>query len=99
MEFLYSGRLNSNTQVSAGEINSLPFPPMPDQTTLGQIDALVLELLQAGGVDSKPDAVSRAIANEKRLDVLIGSLYGFSADTVGQIQRQLPSYERVYGQF
>lgn len=96
IEFVFR-RLNSNTQVSAGDINSLPFPPMPDSKTLKEIEILVDELLQSGGVDSPADKIRQAITNERRLDVLIGSLYGFSASEVEQIQSQLPSYEMVYG--
>ena len=96
MEFVFR-RLNSNTQVSAGEINSLPFPPLPDANTLKEIQTLVLSLLASGGVDSRPDLVRQAIADERRLDVLIGSLYGFSVGEVEQIWRSLPSYETVYG--
>ena len=95
MEFLFR-RLNSNTQVSAGEINSLPFPPMPDAKTLREIQTLVLGLLASGGVDSQRRKVEETIAAERRLDVLIGSLYGFSAGDVQRVQGQLPSYETVY---
>ncbi len=96
MEYLFR-RLNSNTQLSAGEINSLPFPPMPDETTRDEIETLVARLLKLGGVDCQTEAVAQATADERRLDVLIGSLYGFSACEVERIQRLLPSYETVYG--
>jgi len=96
IEFAFR-RLNSNVHVSAGEINSLPFPPMPEGEMLKEIESLVAELIQSGGVDSPVDKIRQAITNERRLDVLIGSLYGFSASEVEQIQSQLPSYEMVYG--
>ena len=96
IEFAFR-RLNSNVHVSAGEINSLPFPPMPEGEMLKEIESLVAELIQSGGVDSPVDKIRQAITNERRLDVLIGSLYGLSASEVEQVQSQLPSYETVYG--
>ena len=96
MEFIFR-RLNSNTQVSAGEINSLPFPPIPDELTLREIETLVLDLLKLGGVDSHPDTIHQTLTYEHRLDILIGSLYGFSPSEVEEIQQRLPSYETVYG--
>ena len=96
MEFAFR-RLNSNTQVSAGEINALPFPPMSDDATVQEIEAIATEIMNAGGVDCRSDMVQRTIANEHRLDVLIGSLYGFTEHEVRQIQASLPSYEMVYG--
>ena len=96
VEFVFR-HLNSNTQVSAGEINSLPFPPVPDASTLAQIDALVSELIALGGVDTPQESVRRAITIERELDVLIGALYGFSPAEVEQVQEMLPLYETVYG--
>lgn len=96
LEFVFR-RLNSNTQVSAGEINSLPFPPLPDDKTLGEIETLVAGLLALGGVDAPAGKVEEAIEKERRLDILIGSLYGFSAAEVEQVQGLLPAYEVVYG--
>ena len=96
IEFAFR-HLNSNVHVSAGEINSLPFPPMPTEKTLKKIESLVSALLQSGGVDSPANEVKQAIVNEHRLDILIGSLYGFSASEVEQVQGLLPSYETVYG--
>ena len=96
MEFIFR-RLNSNTQVSAGEINSLPFPPIPDKPTLREIETLVLDLLKLGGVDCHPDTIHQTLTYEHRLDILIGSLYGFSPSEVEEIQQRLPSYETVYG--
>ena len=96
MEFAFR-RLNSNTQVSAGEINVLPFPPMPDETKLKQIEYVVRALMAWGGVDCEPEIAKRATEAERRLDILIGALYGFTASEVKQIQGCLPSYETVYG--
>lgn len=96
LEFVFR-RLNSNTQVSAGEINFLPFPPLPDDKTLGEIETLVAGLLALGGVDAPAGKVEEAIAKERRLDILIGSLYGFSAAEVERVQELLPAYEVVYG--
>ena len=96
MEFVFR-RLNSNVHVSAGEINSLPFPPIPSESKLAQIEALVSELLAMGGVDTSPGSVQGAMAIERELDLLIGSLYGFSPADVEQVQGLLPSYETVYG--
>ena len=94
-EFVFR-RLNSNTQVSAGELNSLPFPPMPKGKALGEITELVSKLLRLGGVDCKTDAVAKAMTYEHRLDILIGALYGFSPSEVERIQELLPPYESVY---
>ena len=96
MEFAFR-RLNSNVHVSAGEINSLPFPPMPDETTLREIETLVSELMELGGVDCPRDAAQRALETERRLDTLIGALYGFTASEVEEIQNRLPPYTAVYG--
>ena len=96
MEFVFR-RLNSNTQVSAGEINQLPFPPLPGPRQLQEIDELVSGLVQLGGVDCGPAAAAQAMTWEHRLDLLIGGLYGFSPAEVEQIQQSLPPYEAVYG--
>ena len=96
MEFAFR-RLNSNVHVSAGEINSLPFPPMPDERTLREIETLVSELMALGGVDCPRDAAQRALETERRLDTLIGALYGFTASEVEEIQNRLPPYTAVYG--
>lgn len=96
IEFIFR-RLNSNTQVSAGDLNSLPFPPIPDKKTLNDIETQVSELLELGGVDCPLNDIGQAIDYEHRLDVLIGSLYGFSSSEVKWVQEQLPSYETVYG--
>ena len=96
VEFAFR-HLNSNVHVSAGEINALPFPPIPDETKLKQIEYLVAALMAWGGVDCEPGITKRAIEAERRMDVLIGSLYGFTASEVEQIQGYLPSYETVYG--
>lgn len=96
MEFAFR-HLNSNTQVSAGEINALPFPPIPDETKLKQIEYLVSAIMAWGGVDCGPETAKRVIEAERHLDILIGTLYGFTASEVEQIQGYLPSYETVYG--
>ena len=96
VEFIFR-RLNSNTQVSAGEINQLPFPPMPDSKTLEEVESLVAEILRLGGGDNPPDKVGEAIAIERELDILTGSLYGFSPAEAERAQSLLPSYETVYG--
>ena len=76
VEYIFR-RLNSNTQVSAGEINKLPFPPIPNDETLSEFDALVQRLLEIGGVDCQPSVIVEAIECERRLDQLVGYLYGF----------------------
>ena len=96
MEFAFR-HLNSNVQVSAGEINALPFPPMPDETRLKQIEYVVRALMAWGGVDCEPEIAKRATEAERRLDILIGALYGFTASEVERIRDCLPSYETVYG--
>ena len=96
MEFIFR-RLNSNTQVSAGELNALPFPPIPNDDALAEIAGVVSELVQAGGVDCDTANAARLIALERELDILIGALYGFSPREVEQMQGMLASYEVVYG--
>ena len=94
-EFLFR-RLNSNTQVSAGELNALPFPPLPDDKTLEEIESLVSDLLDWNGVECTLGNFDRALEHEHRLDLLIGSLYGFSYEEVAQIQATVPSHKFVY---
>ena len=95
MEFLFR-RLNSNVHVSAGEINALPFPPLPDDETQEEIELLVSDLLDWNGVECTLGNFDRALEHERRLDLLIGSLYGFSADEVVQIQTTMASHRFVY---
>ena len=94
-EFLFR-RLNSNTQVSAGELNALPFPPLPDDKTLEEIESLVSDLLDWNGVECTLGNFDRALAHEHGLDLLIGSLYGFSSEEVAQIQATMPSHKFLY---
>ena len=96
VEFAFR-KLNSNTHVSAGELNALPLPPTPDPTTLDEIDDLVRDLMKSGGVDVNPSKVRESIAIEKKLDNIIGQLYGFTQNEVERIGQLLPSYEEVYG--
>ena len=96
MEFIFK-RLNSNTQVSAGELNTLPFPSTPNGDALAEIAGIVAELLRAGGVDCDTASAARLIALERELDILIGALYGFSTREVERMQGMLASYEVVYG--
>ena len=97
MEFVFR-RLNSNVHVSAGEINKLPFPPMPeDRKTLDAIDSCVRALINRGGVDCQPDDIDAVLHDELTLDELIGSLYGFSPSEVAKIQERLMPHEAVYG--
>ena len=93
IEFAFR-RLNSNVHVSAGEINSLPFPPMPNETTLREIETLVSELMELGGVDCPRGSTQRALETERRLDTLVGALYGFTACEVEEIQNRLPRTRR-----
>ena len=95
-EFVFR-HLNSNTQVSAGELNSIPIPPLDESEDIRQVKALVSELLDVGGIDCAPDALRNALRNERNLDNLVGSLYGITAEEIDEIQNRLPSYERVYG--
>ena len=96
VEFIFR-RLNSNVHVSAGEINKLPFPPMPDDLTLSEIDVFVTGMLELGGVDCDPSKITQAMTYEHRLDILIGSLYGFSPSEVEKIQQALSPFESIYG--
>ena len=89
-------RLNSNTQVSAGELNALPFPPLLDDKTLAEIHSLVSDLLNWNGVECTLGNFDWALEREHRLDLLIGSLYGFSSEEVAQIQATMPSHKFVY---
>ena len=94
-EFLFR-RLNSNTQVSAGELNALPLPPLPDDRTLAEIHSLVSDLLNWNGVECTLGNFDQALEHEHRLDLLIGSLYGFSSEEVARIQATMPSHKFVY---
>ena len=96
MEFVFR-HLNSNVHVSAGEINSLPFPPIPDDDVRNEIESLVFELMKLGGVDCQPESVAQSLTYEHRLDIMVGSLYGFPPGEVESIQQRVPSYEAVYG--
>ncbi len=89
--------LNSNTQVSAGEISRLPLPPVPNAVILVEIETLVQQLLTLRGVDCEADAIEQSIAYERRIDNIVGSLYGLTDEEVEEIQYQLPSHEEVYG--
>ena len=90
-------KLNSNTHVSAGELNTLPLPTKPDKATLDEIGELVHTLMEMGGVDASPGKIQDAIATEIRLDNIIGKLYGFTESEVERIRQLLPPYEEVYG--
>ena len=83
--------------VSSGELNLLPFPPIPDSESLAKIDRLVSLLLDIKGVDCDEILIPRALELERQLDVEIGSVYGFSSDEVGEIEQSLTPYESVYG--
>ena len=96
MDFAFR-HLNSNVHVSAGELNSLPLPSVPDDATLERIRALVVRLVEQGGVDAEPSALAEVLAVERALDALVGSLYGFSPDDIAEVQQRLPSYSDVYG--
>ena len=95
MDFVFQ-MLNSNVHVSAGELNGLPFPPMVNGDAVSQINAMCEELVELGGVDCQSQDIGRAISLEKRLDALIGSLYGFTVEEVRRVQDQLTPYEAVY---
>ena len=96
MEFAFR-KLNSNTQVSAGELNALPFPPMSREATVREIEECASEILKKGGVDGERNAIQRIIGLELRIDDLIGSLYGFTEDEVFDVQQLLPDYTAIYG--
>ena len=95
LEFIFR-RLNSNTQVSAGELNALPFPPVPDRETLEEVRGLVRVLLRLGGVDAPRDLLQQIIRAEERLNELVGNLYGLSAVQIEEIKNILPSYSDIY---
>ncbi len=96
MEFIFR-HLNSNVHVSAGEINSLPFPKAPKTPILQEIHELVTDLLTLGGVDAAKEDLPQAINLEQRLDLLIGNLYALSHAEVHEVARRLSSYNHVYG--
>ncbi len=95
-EFVFR-RLNSNTQVSAGELNLLPLPQASDETAIREIETLVSNLMKLGGVDCQSDDLKQAVEYEHQIDILVGSLYGITPSEVEQIQQLLPSYKTVYG--
>ena len=73
VEFAFR-KLNSYTRVSAGELNTLPLPPVSNKTTLDEIGELVHAFMETGGVDASPSRVQDAMATEIKLDNIIGRL-------------------------
>jgi hypothetical protein len=69
---------------------------LPDDKTLAEIHSLVSDLLNWNGVECTLANFDRAVEHEHRLDLLIGSLYGFSEDETARIQATMPSHKFVY---
>ena len=57
---------------------------------------MVSDLLEWNGVECTLENLGLALKHEHRLDLIIGSLYGFSPNEVAQIQATLPSHRFVY---
>lgn len=68
---------NSNTQVSAGELNSLPFPNR-DPRQEGKIITLVDQILAAKKADPSTDTV----VAERAIDQCVCRLYGLTPDEI-----------------
>jgi len=76
MDFIFR-HINSNTHVSAGELNSLPYP-VADKKVEKKIVALVDRILAAKAKD--PDADTSAL--EAEIDVMVYKLYELTYDEV-----------------
>jgi hypothetical protein len=72
---------NSNTQVSAGELNSLPFPKR-DSKQEGEIVKLVHLILANKKHDPAPDTT----ALEREIDQRVYALYGLTADEIKVVE-------------
>ncbi|NWJ95425.1 MAG: Eco57I restriction-modification methylase domain-containing protein [Chloroflexi bacterium] len=74
--------INSNTQVSAGELNSMPFPIIkPDEVS--KISNLVDQLLSAKKINNK----ANTMAMEKEMDNLIYSLYNLNREEIEIVEK------------
>jgi adenine-specific DNA-methyltransferase len=80
MDF-YFRHMNSNTQVSAGELNSLPFP-LADKNTANTVSKLVIKILVAKRADSQADTSTL----EGEIDQLVYELYGLTEDEVAIVE-------------
>ena len=76
MDFIFR-HINSNTQVSAGELNSLPFPDSEDSTRNPIID-LVKQILSEKSVDSQADVTEL----EKKINQKVYSLYDLTPEEI-----------------
>ena len=80
MDFVFR-HVNSNTHVSAGELNSLPFPDSDDSTRHAIID-LVKQILSAKCVNPEADVTSL----EKKIDQIVYLLYDLTPDEIAIVE-------------
>ncbi|GAJ03634.1 unnamed protein product [marine sediment metagenome] len=93
--------LNSNTQVSAGEINNLPLAQLPERATLSRVADLVHELIALGGIDASQSDRRRALMIEAEIDMIVNSVYGFSDEeesVINEVTVSLASMYDPYGE-
>jgi hypothetical protein len=96
LEFVFR-RLNSNTQVSAGEINALPFPDFRSRFSAKEtLAGLVSELLALRGVDCDPSVKNKAIALELQIDEIVFDLFHLDSGAKNHIYSRLTPLETVY---
>ncbi len=74
---------NSNTQVSAGELNSLRFPKA-DQELGRKVATIVNRILAAKRADPAADTS----AWEREIDALVYQLYGLTAEEIAVVEGQ-----------
>jgi Alw26I/Eco31I/Esp3I family type II restriction m6 adenine DNA methyltransferase len=79
-DFLFR-HINSNTQVSAGELNSLPFPK-PNQKSEEEVIKLVDRILAA----KKANPAADTSTLEAEIDQLVYQLYGLTAEEIAIVE-------------
>jgi hypothetical protein len=81
LDFVFR-HINSNTQVSAGELNSLPFPKDSPESDIDTIAKLVESILDA----KKPDPEADTTALEREIDRLVYELYGLTEKEIAIVE-------------
>ena len=80
LDFVFR-HINSNTHVSAGELNSLPFPESENSTRQSIIN-LVKQILSEKSVDSQADVTEL----EKKIDQEVYSLYDLTPEEIAIVE-------------
>ncbi len=73
---------NSNTHVSSGELNSLPFPPAPPASEMRKIESLVDRILAT----KKENPSADTAALEKDIDQIVYKLYGLTQPEIDIVE-------------